>query len=105
MAQFLLLARDRGSEMFAGLSPQDIQRIIQQVHRLGRPSRGRGPDARAPQAGGRRPRAPQGRIFNEGYAAFEGEHLTRADVMEEAIRLATDHGMDHGMVYGKKILL
>jgi len=25
--------------------------------------------------------------------------------MEEAIRLATDHGMDHGMVYGKKILL
>jgi len=29
MAQFLLLARDRGTEMFAGLSPEDIQRIIQ----------------------------------------------------------------------------
>jgi hypothetical protein len=29
MAQFLLLVRDRGSEMFAGLSREDIQRIIQ----------------------------------------------------------------------------
>jgi len=28
-------------------------------------------------------------MFNEGYAAFEGDALTRADVIEEAIRLAT----------------
>jgi hypothetical protein len=100
MAQFLLLARDRGSEVFAGMSPEEIQRIIQKYidwgakleaqgrmrahHKL---ADGEGRVLRAGDSGVRITDGP----FSETKEVIGGFWVFEAADYDEALALVRDH--------------
>jgi hypothetical protein len=99
MAQFLLLARDRGDEMFAGMSPEEIQRIIQRYIAWGDRLKAAGrmranhkleSDGRVLRKDGGRVRVLDG-PYSETKEIVAGFWLFEAADEAEALKLLEDH--------------